>query len=384
MSFKKIFDSGESEGDSAEQSARALHDDTPGAGAFSEEVRKLESGRDPWLVRQTPHGAFDVMGFLGPLFQKVQTVSAAQRDISQDPASTSGMASSAVDKTFEKVKVEIRDEDLPSVHDARICVVVTDGVGESEGLAVAPGPNTAYVVDCHAHTLVAVDLTTGARRLAAKNLGHASDVALDGDGTAYVTDYDGARLLAVDLSNGEVRTVTSVQGADGVALDGNGKAYVSTWGHGQLVEVDLGSGQKNTVAEGLGDAAGVALDGNGKAYVGQRNNTLHEISLADGTKRVVATLPAGTKTIRVVLDGAGKAYTADPTGHRLHEIDLADGAHRVVAARRDPPAGAVTLDQPHGLALDRGWLYVSTKNGLLWRFSQHALQALGGVGGVLA
>jgi len=57
MSFKNIFDSGGSEADSAEQSAQALNNDTPGAGDVSEAVRKLESERDPWLVRQTAPGA---------------------------------------------------------------------------------------------------------------------------------------------------------------------------------------------------------------------------------------------------------------------------------------------------------------------------------------
>ncbi|QWF81107.1 PQQ-binding-like beta-propeller repeat protein [Amycolatopsis sp. CA-230715] len=209
-------------------------------------------------------------------------------------------------------------------------------------------------------------------------------MALDGDGTVYVTDYDDGRLLAVDLSAGSVRTVARVPGADGVALDGRGNAYVSTWGRGQLLEVEVRSGQVSAIADGLGSAAGVALDGTGKAYVGQKNNVLHEITVADSTKRVVATLPSTAKTTRVVLDGAGKAYATDPDSHHLCAIGLADGAHRVVATRRDPPAGAVTFDRPQGLALDKDWMYVSTKKGLLWRISQRAAQALGGVGGIIA
>jgi hypothetical protein len=75
MSFKNVFDSGGGEADSAKKAAQALNSDTPGAGNVSEAVRNLESQRAPWLVRQTAHGAFDVIGFLDPLFQKFHDVS---------------------------------------------------------------------------------------------------------------------------------------------------------------------------------------------------------------------------------------------------------------------------------------------------------------------
>lgn len=347
-------------------------------------MRELESERDPWLVRQTAHGAFDVMGFLNPLFKNAQGVAAEQRQVSEDPGSASGMAS-ATTKAFGPPKVSISDEDMPKLEDLsklignrRSYALIATGLGASEGLAVDPSLNTAYVADRGGQKLSAVKVDTGAQRVAASTLGDIGDVQVDGQGTAYSTDYGGGRLLALDLSSGSSRKIADVSGAYGVALDAEGKAYVASWLDGQLIAVDLPGGQKCTIATGLGQGiAGVALDGRGKAYVGRKDGggTLHEVDLADGTHRVVTSLP-GSSTVRVALDGAGRAYTIDHVNGRLYEITLADGAQRVVAT------GLGTCE---GLALDtvNGWIYVSNREGRLWQINQRAAQALGGVGKVV-
>ncbi len=378
MTFKNIFDSGGDEAESAKQAGEALNEDTPGAGPVSGQVRDMESQQDPWLVRQTAHGAFDVMGFLNPLFQKFQDVSTGQLQAAQDPASTFGMASSAMNKAADGMKVEIRPEDRPNVGSSeRASFLLATELGSSEGLAVDPPRSKAYVADQSGQKLTSVDLATGAKRVVASSLGDIRDVTLDAGGsTAYAADYGGARLIAVDLAAGTSRTVASVSGASGVALDGAGKAYVANWNDGQLIAVDLQSGQKATVTDGLGRATGVALDGNGKAYVGQREGgALYEIDLATRTKRVVTTL-SGAYATRVVLDGAGGAYVVDTSGGRLYLVMLADGAQRVVASG---------LGTPYALALDRGngRIYVSTQQGQLWRLAQRAAQALGGIGKVV-
>lgn len=385
MSFKNIFDNGGDEAGSADKSAQALNNDTPGAGDVSEAVRKLESERDPWLVRQTAHGAFDVMGFLGPLFQNTQAAAAAQRQVAEDPGSASGMAA-ATTKAFGPPKVSIGDEDMPKLEDLsklinnkRSYTLVATGLGTSEGLAADPSRSTAYVPDRGGQKLSAVKVDTGAQRVAATALGEIGDVKVDGRGTAYTTDYGGGRLLAVDLATGTVRKVADVPGAYGVALDAAGKAYVASWHDGHLTAVGLPGGEKTTIATGLGAGiAGVALDGRGKAYVGRKDGggILHEVDLSAGTHRAVTSL-AGASTIRVALDGAGRAYTIDHVNGRLYEITLADGAQRVVAS------GLGTCE---GLALDtvNGWIYVSNFEGQLWQINQRAAQALGGVGKVVA
>lgn len=385
MSFKNIFDNGGNEAGSADKSAEALNKDTPGAGDVSEAVRKLESERDPWLVRQTAHGAFDVMGFLGPLFQNAQGVAAAQRQVSEDPGSASGMAA-ATKKAFGPPKVSIGDEDMPKLEDLsklinnrRGYTLITTGLGTSEGLAVDPSLNTAYVGDRGGVKLSAVKLDTGAQLTAANALGDIGEVQSDGQGKAYTTDYGGGRLLAVDLADGSSRKIADVSGAYGVALDAAGKAYVASWLDGLLIAVDLPGGQKRTIVTGLGQGiGGVALDGRGKAYIGRKDGGghLYEVDLAARTYRVLTNLPAAS-TIRVALDGAGRAYTIDHLNGRLYEITLADGAQRVVAT------GLGTCE---GLALDtvNGWIYVSNREGQLWQINQRATQVPGGVGKVMA
>ncbi|TDU78531.1 hypothetical protein [Streptomyces sp. KS 21] len=82
--------------------------------------------------------------------------------------------------------------------------------------------------------------------------------------------------------------------------------------------------------------------------------------------------------MRIELIGDGKAYTVDhQNGGRLHEITLADGSQRVVAG------GLATCE---GLALDTadGQIYVSNREGQLWQIAQRAAQPLGGVGKVVA
>ncbi|MFI7322226.1 hypothetical protein [Streptomyces venezuelae] len=122
MSFKNIFEGGGSESRSAEESAQKVSQNIPGAWPEREGVDPdlydgiPEVERDPKIVRETSPEALRIMnGFLSPLFRRTGSAAAEQRATCEDPASTSGMASSAEDETFKKVKVEIKDEDRPGV-----------------------------------------------------------------------------------------------------------------------------------------------------------------------------------------------------------------------------------------------------------------------------
>ncbi|MER5781590.1 hypothetical protein ABT104_07650 [Streptomyces mobaraensis] len=387
MSFGNVFDKGGDQHGSAEKSTEKLRKNTPGAEGVSKDVRDLEEERDPWLVRQTAHGAFGAMEFLAGLFRNAKDVSTAQRQVSEDPQAVTRTASSNV-KACGPLKVEISEKDMPKMDELSKYIdyreayaQIATGLGSSEGLAVDPSKNTAYVADRVGHKLSAVDLTTGAQRVVAKDLGDIGDVKVDGKGHAYVTDYVGARLLVVNLSDGSFTPVSNLTGAYGVALDvKKDKAYVADHSEGKLIEVDLGSKGVREAVAGLNTAGGnincVALDGKGKAYVGGTAGTLQEIDLTDGKYHVLATLP-GTNAVRVELDGAGRAYVADPEqSGRLHEITLADGGHRVVA---------VGLEWCKGLALDAagGRILVSNQQGRLWRITKSATEAPGGVGKVV-
>jgi hypothetical protein len=124
MSFKNIFDSGGSEAKSAEESAQKVYEKIPGAWPEREGVDPElydgipEAARDPKIVRETSPEALNIMNnFITPLFKNTQMVAAKQREASENPESTSGMASSAKDETCKKVEVEIRDEDRPKISD---------------------------------------------------------------------------------------------------------------------------------------------------------------------------------------------------------------------------------------------------------------------------
>ncbi|UFQ16493.1 MULTISPECIES: hypothetical protein [Streptomyces] len=124
MTFKNIFGSGGSEAKSAEESARKARENIPGAWPEREGVDPElydgipEVARDPKIVRETSPEALDIMGnFIAPLFKNTQTAAAAQQAASENPESTTGMASSAKDDAFKKVKVEIKDEDQPKIGD---------------------------------------------------------------------------------------------------------------------------------------------------------------------------------------------------------------------------------------------------------------------------
>jgi hypothetical protein len=122
MSFQNIFESGGSEAKSAEESAQKVSEKIPGARPEREGVDPElydgipEAARDPKIVRETSPEALNIMNnFITPLFKNTQTVAVKQRNASDDPKSTSDMASSAKDEAFKKVKVEIRDEDQPKI-----------------------------------------------------------------------------------------------------------------------------------------------------------------------------------------------------------------------------------------------------------------------------
>ncbi|WP_116245020.1 hypothetical protein [Nocardiopsis sp. FIRDI 009] len=124
MTFKNIFDNGESEARSAEESARNVYEKIPGARPEWEGVDPElfdgipEAERDPKIIRETSPEALDIMNsFIAPLFKNTQTAAAKQRTASENPESTSGMASSAKDEAFKKVQVEIEEEDRPEISD---------------------------------------------------------------------------------------------------------------------------------------------------------------------------------------------------------------------------------------------------------------------------
>lgn len=122
MSFKNIFEGGKGGAESAEESAQNVYEKIPGARPEREGVDpELFDGipdteRDPKIIRETSPEALNIMNnFITPLFKNAQTAATEQQEASEDPQTTSDMASSASDEAFTKVEVEIDDEDQPSI-----------------------------------------------------------------------------------------------------------------------------------------------------------------------------------------------------------------------------------------------------------------------------
>ncbi|MFE6365895.1 hypothetical protein ACFVP3_38760 [Streptomyces sp. NPDC057806] len=403
--FSNVFNSGKDRASEAERAAAAMGDAIPGVGEgvwdedeecvsgdVSAYVHSLEAGRDPWYPRQTAHGALDVMrGFLGPHFSSFQATADRQRKDTEDPNSTTGMASSTMKSSTEaedfRKASKIRDEDQPRMSEdmqrhlnraqyrTEGAVLVASGmVGHAVGVALDPAGEKAYVVT-DAGKLYSVSLTNYAKRefVTTGTLGSPGGIALDGKGKAYVTDNSGNRLVRVDLANGSTEEVATGVRAYGVKLDDSGKTAYVTGLDGKLFAVDVEKKDaKKLIVDQLGPStSGAALDGNGKAYTGNWNHVgnLWEVDLlADPpSKRSVATLTRQSGDI--ALDGAGTAYISDHWGDVLYKVDLTTGAqHVAVKATGNFSALGVALDSRNGV------LYVSTWEGQLWRFPLRVLQ----------
>ncbi|MBQ1084074.1 hypothetical protein [Nocardiopsis sp. B62] len=124
MTFKNIFGNGGKEAGAAEESARDVHGRIPGARPEWEGVDpELFDGipeveRDPKLVRETSPEALKILGgFVAPLFGNTRAAATEQRAASEDPGSTTDMASSTRDEASGKVTVEVEEEDQPSISD---------------------------------------------------------------------------------------------------------------------------------------------------------------------------------------------------------------------------------------------------------------------------
>lgn len=124
MTYSNAFTGGAGEAESAEQSVRQLQEKIPGAWPERQGVDpELYEGipdepRDPKIVNELAPEALNIAGnFLTPLFQNFRTVAAGQLEVSENPASTSGMASSVQEEIAKEMNAEIRDEDKPTSTD---------------------------------------------------------------------------------------------------------------------------------------------------------------------------------------------------------------------------------------------------------------------------
>ncbi|MFF4406032.1 hypothetical protein ACFY2W_34390 [Streptomyces sp. NPDC001262] len=394
MFFSNIFSTGGGQAASTQNTVQGVHGTTFGDRGNSADLRAWDIQYGPRSLPNVPHEALNLMeGWFPNFFGSSQAAFTKQDKDSENPSTTSDVASSTRDTANKSVSADISDKDLPTADSLKKLMgrpptayaLIATGLGNSEGLAVDPSlkPATAYVSDRSGGKLTAVKLDTYPQDVVATGLGDITDVKVDGKGMAYGAVWNGSRFIAVKLSDGTSKKLADIPGAHGIALDGTGNAIVSGWSDGLLYKVSLTDGTSskinpnNSLGQGI---SGVALDGQGYAYVGQKDNggKLWKVNLTDGTNILLTDLTGqSASTTRVELDGTGKAYVLDYIGGRLYEVGLTDGAWRVVASG---------LGNSGGLALDtaHGYIYISNAQGQLWQIDLTAARAPGGVGKVVA
>lgn len=142
------------------------------------------------------------------------------------------------------------------------------------------------------------------------------DVVYDRDGNLYLSDTGNQRIRRVDAKTGVITTVVG-DGSKGFAGDGGPATSAK-----------------------LDEPYGMAIDGDGTLYFADRLN--RRVRRVDGRTGVITTVAGnGDKTTSgdggpataagivepndVALDGRGRLFIADVSGHRVRVVDLATG-----------------------------------------------------------
>jgi sugar lactone lactonase YvrE len=251
--------------------------------------------------------------------------------------------------------------------------------------------------------VVRIDLNTGVRTVVATGFPLPTGVDLDAQGVPYVVDWAAGTLVRIDPATGAKTLVHQFAPVlDNLTLGPDGAIYVSSPSESAIYVVDPKTGAARVLAGGaLGSVGGVAAtpgaDGGDRLYVGD-SFSLKRIDGATGALADVGRV-VGKPMIMAVNVRAAGAYLLTSHGDTVQMIDpasmavlrsvkgfsnaedaveLADGewvvadreAGKIIAVdakggRRDLATG---LDQPVGMVLSRGHLYVTEAGaGVVWR-----------------
>ncbi|HXU69712.1 MAG TPA: hypothetical protein VN947_10310 [Polyangia bacterium] len=284
--------------------------------------------------------------------------------------------------------------------------VLTDGAG------------TLYIVEPANDVVRKYVVATGALTTLAGTFGYGGNIDGSGagaqlnlpaggcvmGGALYLADAGNDTIRKIDLATAAVTTIAgAVELADGVDDTGaaarfdtprdvacdatNNLLYVADANNHALRRVDLASGAVTTVAGALkmagdvDDTAGAArftspsylAAAGGFLYVGEPGSKrIRKVSLADfSVTTPVAALPGSMGLTGLTVDGAGTVYYSDRDA-LVHAVStagvvttLAGGA--TAGPTLDGTGGAASFDEPSGLTLDGGSLYLVEPNGATLR-----------------
>jgi len=182
-------------------------------------------------------------------------------------------------------------------------------------------------------------------------------IAMDAKGeTLYVDDIDNRRVRAIDMKTGIVRTIAG-NGEKGVPADGS-----------------------DAKTSPLVDPRAIAVDSKGNLYLLERGGNALRVIGTDGKIRTVAGTgkagasgdggPALQATMKgpkhICVDADDNVLIADTDNHVIRKFNPKDGTMSHLAGTGTPgPAGAggplekLQLNQPHGVYVHAGVLYIS-------------------------
>lgn len=119
MSYKNVFNSAGAEARSGKRAADHLYDFIPGARPEREGIDPelyegiVETPNDPRIVSDRATVALDlVQGLISPLYANFDATSVSERDVNDDPTSTSKMAGATVNEVATNLTVSIPPENV--------------------------------------------------------------------------------------------------------------------------------------------------------------------------------------------------------------------------------------------------------------------------------
>lgn len=219
------------------------------------------------------------------------------------------------------------------------------------------------------------------------------------DGRLWLSDHQNHAIRQYDPNTQQVSTVAG-NGSAGFAGDGgpasearlsqphcieltpDGKAVlIADTGNRRVRKIDLASGRISTIAGNgergvpadgsvasespLVDPRAVIADSKGNIYILERSGNALRMLAPDGRIRTVAGTglkgaadgPALTATLNspkhLCLSGDGAIYIADDSNHLIRRYDPRASTLKTV------DLGEYKLNNPHGVAVRDGWLYIA-------------------------
>ena len=250
--------------------------------------------------------------------------------------------------------------------------------------------------------VVRVDVDSGTVETVASGFQHAVAVKFDSQGRLHVLDTGAGEVVRVDVATGDTEVVGRVGvGSDNLAFDVEDRLFVSSFTDSYIVEVTGPETNRPVISGGISWPGGLAYvpttGGSGRLFLADRR-ALRELNPATGAEvhavtgfgsdvgEVMSAHPHGA---HLILSSLTTVSIWDPDGDRLvarfegfeKAIDSLPLGDDIIVSEYEtgsvvrfdlasPDARAVIasgLEEPAGLAVHGGDLYVADRSGTLFQ-----------------